>query len=1095
LLVSAGTGAPVYTSTSSIYINSARYSDNITAGTAGQLVYQSAANTTGFVGPGTSGQLLVSAGASAPVYTTTSTIQVGYSANILAGTAGQLVYQSAANTTGFVGPGTAGQFLQSAGAGAPTYVSTGTMYVQRAVQADSAAGASGSVANALTISTGLSGSPSTSYNGSAAITLTLNTATLMASSVAIAGGTTGQLVYQSAANTTGFVGPGTAGQFLQSAGAGAPTYVSTGTMYVQRAVQADSASGNAGSSSQVQTQAQSANANYYPVFVSANNASATAMSEYTTSSFSINPATSEVVLANHAIRSYLNSGSLYELTIRSSSNANGGYIKVLNDAAVGSTRGVRLGVNGNGTAPDAGTDVLTVADSGYIGIGTVSPASVLHVRNGTAFPQGKRGGASSAFFFENATVADLYLELANTATNYSGVLFSRAGAGNYGLINYNNATDNMVFYTAGTVQHTITSAGGFAFGASQTAYGSSGQVLQSNGNSPPSWVAPSSLAAASATQVTTQAQSASGTYYPVFVSANNASATAMSEYTTSTFSINPAAGILAIGGATIYSNAKLQLVNGDVSSGSSNLSQIAFQYNPSGGFTHYVQSRHDSLGTTDGNALVFNLNTGVTAGASSAFGTGNAQSYFMGYLTHRWSTSATERLRLTANGGVSFGASGTAYGSSGQILQSNGDAPPSWVAPSSLAAASATQVTTQAQPANANYYPVFVSANNASATAMSEYTTSSFYINPATGQHYISTPGSTALAINVNSGSDRYFLTCTGAVNSFSIYENGNTAYLNSYNNMSLRVNQNGGTGGNLLISGGNVMIGSGTPGAPLSFTDSLATKIQYNGNNSNGYTVGLASSVNTGDAMMKFVAGSTGAGEFGFYNTTNLRLLINKTGYVGVNTASPGAIFDVVGDGSNNTFRVSSASGVYRFRVDQFYNTFITTAAAADTIGLYNGGWGYFTSALSVGTSTTSTTGSIVATGEITAYFSDRRLKENVKIIDNAVTKVLSLNGITYTSNELAASFGYDQKTKLVGLFADEVEAVLPEATRLAPFDLGENGDSKSGENYKTIQYEKLVPLLVEAIKEQQQTINDQNSRIEKLEELVKNLAGKYSE
>jgi hypothetical protein len=84
----------------------------------------------------------------------------------------------------------------------------------------------------------------------------------------------------------------------------------------------------------------------------------------------------------------------------------------------------------------------------------------------------------------------------------------------------------------------------------------------------------------------------------------------------------------------------------------------------------------------------------------------------------------------------------------------------------------------------------------------------------------------------------------------------------------------------------------------------------------------------------------------------------------------------------------------------------------------------------------------------------------------------VLSLNGITYTPNELAESFGYDRNVKLVGLFADEVEAILPEATRPAPFDQDENGNSKSGENYKTIQYEKLVPLLIEAIKEQQQQI-----------------------
>lgn len=42
------------------------------------------------------------------------------------------------------------------------------------------------------------------------------------------------------------------------------------------------------------------------------------------------------------------------------------------------------------------------------------------------------------------------------------------------------------------------------------------------------------------------------------------------------------------------------------------------------------------------------------------------------------STNSTERLRITSNGGVSFGATGTAYGTSGQVLQSNGDAPPTW---------------------------------------------------------------------------------------------------------------------------------------------------------------------------------------------------------------------------------------------------------------------------------------------------------------------------------------------------------------------------------------------------------------------------------
>lgn len=47
------------------------------------------------------------------------------------------------------------------------------------------------------------------------------------------------------------------------------------------------------------------------------------------------------------------------------------------------------------------------------------------------------------------------------------------------------------------------------------------------------------------------------------------------------------------------------------------------------------------------------------------------------------STNSTERMRITSNGGVSFGATGTAYGTSGQVLQSNGDAPPTWVTASS----------------------------------------------------------------------------------------------------------------------------------------------------------------------------------------------------------------------------------------------------------------------------------------------------------------------------------------------------------------------------------------------------------------------------
>ena len=126
--------------------------------------------------------------------------------------------------------------------------------------------------------------------------------------------------------------------------------------------------------------------------------------------------------------------------------------------------------------------------------------------------------------------------------------------------------------------------------------------------------------------------------------------------------------------------------------------------------------------------------------------------------------------------------------------------------------------------------------------------------------------------------------------------------------------------------------------------------------------------------------------------------------------------------------------------------------------------------SSLGVGTAAVGTSGEIVATNNIIAYYSDGRLKTVSSTIPNALDKVSKLSGVYYTTNELAESFGYTDKANQVGVIAQEVEAVLPEVVTLAPFDR-ENVDgeivSKSGENYKTVYYDKLVPLLIEAIKE----------------------------
>jgi hypothetical protein len=110
----------------------------------------------------------------------------------------------------------------------------------------------------------------------------------------------------------------------------------------------------------------------------------------------------------------------------------------------------------------------------------------------------------------------------------------------------------------------------------------------------------------------------------------------------------------------------------------------------------------------------------------------------------------------------------------------------------------------------------------------------------------------------------------------------------------------------------------------------------------------------------------------------------------------------------------------------------------------------------LGVGTTASGTSGEIRAVNNITAYYSDDRLKTRLGNIDGALAKVMSLNGFHYEANETAQALGYTVKPE-VGLSAQEVQAVLPEVVVPAPID----------EKYLTIHYERIIPLLVEAIKE----------------------------
>jgi len=174
---------------------------------------------------------------------------------------------------------------------------------------------------------------------------------------------------------------------------------------------------------------------------------------------------------------------------------------------------------------------------------------------------------------------------------------------------------------------------------------------------------------------------------------------------------------------------------------------------------------------------------------------------------------------------------------------------------------------------------------------------------------------------------------------------------------------------------------------------------------------------------------------------------------------------------GGTTTFNGSSAQD-FHVQIYANSNNIANTLVNRDSSGNFQG-QDVRVDSFGVGTNATGTSGEIRATNNITAYYSDERLKDVLGTIDNPISKVLNLKGVYYKENQTAKDLGYDNDRVQVGVIAQDVEKVLPEAVTDAPIDA----------KYKTVWYEKLVPLLIEAIKEQQVTIEDLKSRVEFLE------------
>jgi hypothetical protein len=160
---------------------------------------------------------------------------------------------------------------------------------------------------------------------------------------------------------------------------------------------------------------------------------------------------------------------------------------------------------------------------------------------------------------------------------------------------------------------------------------------------------------------------------------------------------------------------------------------------------------------------------------------------------------------------------------------------------------------------------------------------------------------------------------------------------------------------------------------------------------------------------------------------------------------------------------------------------------------GVYNQSYGWYfyflkaNSCLGINSSATSSsyalyvTGGIYSTGNIVAY-SDARKKKDIVTIDGALDKVNRMRGVYYTRIETDDP-KIDPNKRQTGVIAQEVNEVLPEVVTYAD-DVDEYG----------VQYGNFAGLFIEAFKEQQKIIDDQNARIVDLETKLNSIVGRLS-
>jgi len=240
---------------------------------------------------------------------------------------------------------------------------------------------------------------------------------------------------------------------------------------------------------------------------------------------------------------------------------------------------------------------------------------------------------------------------------------------------------------------------------------------------------------------------------------------------------------------------------------------------------------------------------------------------------------------------------------------------------------------------------------------------------------------------------------------------------------------------------------GDVTASSTTTFTNKSGNISQWT--NDSGYTTNSGTVTGTGASnRIAYWSGTSSlSSDNGLtYNSTDNKLIFN--GDYAIREDGSGT-FELNCDGSDIITKINGFGSNGSMTFDE--NSIYTTAS-----GFYvPSGYG-----ISAGTTSTAS-GTIRATGNIIAYYSDERLKDFKGNIPDALDKVCKLNGYYYTQNEKAAELGYENYERQVGVSAQEVQKVMPEVIETAPISYDND------EDYLTVDYGRLVPLLIESIKE----------------------------